>query len=108
MPWGPARHQGRRWPTELIEHQCAAAEARVRSASLEPGKIAISLRIERDVIEACGVTGCGWQTRMYDSLAVARTKPVDGDPLERIERGLEHALEMVRAVLKNQRVVVVS
>jgi uncharacterized protein (DUF4415 family) len=37
-------------------------------------KISVSLRVDREVVDAFKATGKGWQTRMHDALAKAAAK----------------------------------
>lgn len=53
-----------------------------RGPQKSPTKELVSLRIDRDVVEAYRATGTGWQTRANDALrAYAKTAGIDRRPL---------------------------
>jgi uncharacterized protein (DUF4415 family) len=65
-----------------------------------PGKVAVSLRIDRAVLDAFKATGRGWQTRMNDALAASVTAAAgdDADPLSDIEAAAQRVIARVRAL----------
>ena len=48
-----------------------AKSRRVRGSQKEPTKVAVSLRLTREVVERFKAEGPGWQTRMDDALKKA-------------------------------------
>ena len=67
-------------------------------SSLPDGKVAVSLRIDRAVLEAYKATGKGWQTRMNDALA-ASMPDYPGEAAETI-RALEQAVQSVTFLIR--------
>lgn len=63
-----------------------------------PGKVAVSLRIDRAVLEAYKATGRGWQTRMNDALVAAMRDGIDeqSDPIGVLERTVQGAIDRLR------------
>lgn len=52
----------------------AQASRRLRGRPAGSDKVAVSLRLDRDVVEAWKASGSGWQTRMNEALRKAMTK----------------------------------
>lgn len=64
-----------------------------------PGKVAVSLRIDRAVLDAFKATGRGWQTRMNDALAASLVATSDDhDPLSDIEAAAKRVIASVRTL----------
>ena len=62
------------------------------------GKVAISLRVDRSVLEAYKAAGKGWQTRMNDALAaaIAEDSAEPRDALRALELTMHRAASYVR------------
>ena len=61
--------QGR--PLAEVMPELVAAVRRHRGAQKAPTKALVSLRVDRDVLEAWRATGAGWQRRMNEALRKA-------------------------------------
>jgi uncharacterized protein (DUF4415 family) len=100
MPMRPGSLASRRPPDVMIERAAAAdPDAPLLTAAqlaggrtiMPEGKVAVSLRIDRAIVDAYKATGRGWQTRMNDVLA-ASIPAVSGDTNETL-RALEHSVQ---------------
>ena len=72
---------------------------------LPEGKVAVSLRIDRAVVDAYKSTGRGWQTRMNEALAASIPEaPADTtETIRALERNLQAATLLIRKLKKANR-----
>ncbi len=83
IPEIPAESFAQARPFAEVFPELAANMRRGRGPQKAPTKERVTLRIDRDVLEAFRATGDGWQTRLNDALAKAapavETAPPDSD-----------------------------